>query len=120
MKMCWKYEWAKAVNNLNHAIVHVERARKKIHKRLLRNEKTLKTLNKSKEHSGPKSLAPVKALIEKNRDAELQCKLMIADFRGEQKQLRHMINTYGIKRFSKKSRMAEKLMRGRRVKQMVR
>lgn len=117
--MCWKYEWVKAVNNLSYAITHVGRARRKIHKRLLRNEKTLKKLSKSKEHSGPKSLAPVKVLIEKNRDAELQCKLMIADFREKQKQLRHMIKTYGIKRFSKKSRVAERLMKGKRTQKMV-
>lgn len=118
--MCWKYEWSRAVNNLNNAIIHVERARKKIHNRLLRNERTLKKLSKSKKYNYPGSLAPVKALIEKNRDAELQCKLMIDDFKLDQRELRHMIKTYGIKLFSKKSRMAEELMKGKRTKKMVR
>lgn len=117
--MCWKYEWASAVNNLNSAIIHVERARRKIHKRLLRNEKTLKKLSESKKYNCPAHLDPVKALIEKNREAENKCRQVIADFRERQKQLRRMINTYGIKLFSKKSRMAERLMRGRRIKRMV-
>lgn len=119
MKMCWKYEWAKAVNNLNRAIIHVEGARKKIHKRLLRNQRTLRVYKKSKKWNYPGCLAPVEALIKKNREAEEQCRRVIADFREKQNQLRRMISTYGIKMVSKKSRMAEKLMRGRRVKQMV-
>lgn len=117
--MCWKYEWAMAVNNLNYAIIHVERARRKIHKRLLRNERTLKKLSRSEKYHCTKSLAPVKALIEKNRVAELKCKLMIDEFKKLQKELRSMIKTYGIKMFSKKSRMAEKLMKGKRAKIMV-
>lgn len=118
--MCWKYEWSRAVNNLTNAIIHVERARRKIHARKLRNKRTLEKLSKSKKHSGPRSLAPVKTLINKNRDAEQQCIIIIEDLKEKQNQLRHLINTYGIKMLSKKSRMAEKLMKGKRVKSMVR
>jgi len=117
--MCWKYEWAKAANNLNHAIIHVERARKKIHARLLRNKKTLKKLSKSKKYNCPAHLDPVKALIKKNSEAEEQCRQVIADFKEKQDQLRRMIDAYGIKMSSKKSRMTEKLMKGKRTKIMV-
>ena len=117
--MCWKYEWAMAVNNLNNAITHVERARRKIHRRLLRNERTLRKFRSSKKYNYPGCIEPVQKLIEKNREAELKCRLLIDLLRGHQRGLRWMINKYGIKMFSKKSRVAEKLMRGRRVKKMV-
>lgn len=31
--MCWKHEWAKAVNNINWALIHIERARIKVERR---------------------------------------------------------------------------------------
>jgi len=34
--MCWKHEWAKAVNNINWALIHIERARIKVDKRGLK------------------------------------------------------------------------------------
>jgi len=114
--MCWKFEWARAVNNLSYAITHVERARRKIHKRLLRNQRTLRVYKNSKKYNYPGCFAPVEALIKKNSEAELKCKLLISEFRDLQKELRRMIKTYGIKMVSKKSRVAERLMRGRRVK----
>lgn len=114
--MCWKYEWAMAVNNLNHAIIHMKRARRKIHARLLRNERHLKKLEKLNYTS---QFPRVKELIEKNREGERQCRQLIADFKKKQDHLRRLLNTYGIKR-SKKSRMAEKLMKGKRIKTMVR
>lgn len=117
--MCWKYEWAKAVNNLNNAIIHVERARRKIHARLLRNQKQLRMLKGSKKYNYPGCLAPVEALVRKNTEAELKCRLLIDLFRSHQKELRLMIKAYGIKMLSKKSRMAEKLMKGKRTKKMV-
>ena len=33
--MCWKHEWARAVNNLEWAKIHIERARAKVEKRNL-------------------------------------------------------------------------------------
>jgi len=33
--MCWKQEWAMAINNLNWAIIHVQRAQVKVRKRQL-------------------------------------------------------------------------------------
>lgn len=113
--MCWKYEWARAVNNLNYAITHVERARAKIHKRLLRNEKTLRKMSQSKRYNYPCYLEPVQTLIEKNREAEEQCKQIIADFIKRQDQLRHMIEVYGIKFPSKKSQVTKRLMEGTSV-----
>jgi len=34
--MCWVYEWARALNNLTWAIIHIERARAKTEKRGLK------------------------------------------------------------------------------------
>jgi len=31
--MCWKNEWARALNNINWALIHIERAKVKVEKR---------------------------------------------------------------------------------------
>lgn len=94
--MCWKQEWAMAINNLNFAIEHVERARVKLSKRLLRNEATLQKLRQNKKHNYPKELEPVEARVQKNRKAEAQCRQIVADFKERQDQLFRMIHDYGI------------------------
>jgi len=38
--MCWKDEWARAINDLNFAVAHVEYAQKKLQRRLARNQNT--------------------------------------------------------------------------------
>lgn len=96
-KMCWKYEWARAINNLNSAIEHIERAQKKLEARLARNEKHLKRLKGSRKYNYPPVLAPVEALIEKNRHGIEECKDIISNFQSRQGQLFCMIHTMGIK-----------------------
>lgn len=102
--MCWKQEWAQAIENLNSAITHVERAQLKLHKRLQRNEKNLQRLSQDKNHNYPSELAPVQALIKKNRDAEQNCKEAIVGFRKTQGLLYCMIHTVGIWRKTKEGK----------------
>jgi 7-keto-8-aminopelargonate synthetase-like enzyme len=77
--------------------MHVERARAKIHKRLERNEKHLQRLSQNPKYNYPPVLAPVQALIEKNRQAEEACEQLIADFKVRQGCLYHLICVNGIK-----------------------
>jgi len=95
--MCWKQEWAMAINNLQHAQEHIEKAQEKLHNRRLRNEKNLQRLTSSKKHNYPCEIAPVKELIEKNRLGEQECKDVIAVLKQTQAQLFRMIHVYGIK-----------------------
>lgn len=111
--MCWKYEWAMSVNNLNYAILHIKRAQLKLHKRLLRNKKHLRKLQKSKKYNYPGMFAPVQKLIKKNREGEKQCKEIIIDLRKRQSQLKHLIKNYGIARKSG-NKTTERYLKGRR------
>jgi hypothetical protein len=107
--MCWKHEWAMAINNLQHAIEHTEKARNKLIKRLERNEKFLQRLKQSKNNSGPGSLAPVHQCIEKNQAGIGECAQIIAELRIRQHQLYRLIQVYGIK-LSKDPQKVKQLM----------
>jgi len=95
--MCWKQEWAMAINNLQMARTHIERAQDKLKKRQARNERNLQRMKRSQKYNYPKMLAPTEELIKKNRFAEQDCKDIIADLRERQAQLFRMIHLYGIK-----------------------
>jgi len=95
--MCWKHEWAMAINNLQYAIEHVGKAQDKLRKRLARNKITLHRLSTSKNHCGPGSLIPVQRLIGKNIIGIEECEVVIADLRSRQDQLFRMVHVYGIK-----------------------
>lgn len=96
--MCWKHEWAMAINNLNTAIAHVQKAQDRLQNRLVRNNKNFERMKSSKKYNYPKMLAPVEALIEKNERGIEECEELIADFRARQDQLFRMVHEYGIKR----------------------
>jgi len=105
--MCWKHEWAMAINNLNSAIGHVQKAQERLQNRLVRNEKNLERMKSSKKYNYPKMLAPVEVLIEKNQRAIKECGQLIADFRARQGQLFRMVHVYGIKHSENPQRVYE-------------
>jgi hypothetical protein len=94
--MCWKQEWAAAIGNLEHAIVHIERAKVKLERRLARNRVHLELLSRSSKRNYPAMLASVQALIEKNRAGIEECRRVIAELMARQDQLFGMIKVYGI------------------------
>jgi len=106
--MCWKQEWAQAIQNLNSAIMHVERAQVKLHKRIERNEKHLQWLSQNKKYNYPSQTAPVQARIKKNREAEENCKDIILDFRKKQALLYCMIHTVGLWQKTKEGEKASR------------
>ena len=85
-----------AINNLNRAITHVEKARVKIHNRLLRNEKTLQRLSKIKKYNYPSVLDTIRARIKKNQEAETECYQIITELKERRIQLSRMIDAYGL------------------------
>lgn len=85
--MCWKQEWAHAINNLQHAIEHIEKAQNKLEKRMERNEAAL-----DKSHEQVKILAR----ITKNHAGIEQCKDVITELKTRQDELFKMIHEYGI------------------------
>lgn len=105
--MCWKHEWAMAINNLNSAIMHVQRARERLQNRLVRNKKNLERMKSNKKYNYPKMLAPVEALIDKNQRGIQECEQLIADFRSRQDQLFRMVHIYGLKRSETPQRVYE-------------
>lgn len=89
--MCWKQEWAHAINNLQKAIEHVERAKSKLIKRRERNEAALQ-----KKWADRYEKEKIYARIDKNRMGQQQCENIIADLKDWQDQLFIMIHKYGI------------------------
>jgi len=79
--MCWKYEWAYAINRMQRAIKHVETARNKM---IFRRERS----------SNPK-------IIEKYGKAEQECNAVIASLKEQQAKAFKMIHEYGISHTSK-------------------
>lgn len=99
--LCWKQEWASAINNITRAIsalacfhtdatlhylkgaiVHITRAQVKLEKRLARNQETQQKLEANKKYCYEKMLAPVKALIEHNIKGITECKEVIANLQS--------------------------------------
>jgi len=95
--MCWKHEWAMAINNLEHAKDHVKHALVKLQKRKDRNERHLERLRRSKKHNYPSQLWPVRTLISKNAEGIKECEQILRDLEARQNKLYRMIQTYGIK-----------------------
>jgi hypothetical protein len=105
--MCWKQEWAAAIGNLEHAIVHVERAKVKLERRLARNRVTFERMSRSSKYNYPPMLTPVQALIEKNRAGVEECRRVIAELMARQDQLFGMIKVYGINRSENPQRVKQ-------------
>jgi hypothetical protein len=106
--MCWKQEWAMAINNLQHAIEHVAKARDKLVKRLGRNEKHFDHLMGSKKHRGDKAaLAEVQGHIQKNRRGIADCDLVMSGLRTKQDLLFAMIQVYGLNRSENPKRVKQ-------------
>jgi len=103
--MCWKDEWAKAINNINNAIEHIEYAQKKLEARLTRNMKNLERIKRNPKYNYPPVLAPIEARIEKNTDGIRNCREIISELRQRQALLFCMIHTIGIKRQGASSRV---------------
>jgi prefoldin subunit 5 len=94
--MCWKDEWAKAINNINNAIEHIDYAQKKLETRLARNIKNLERIKNNPKFNYPPMLAPVEALIKKNTNGIENCKETISELKSRQALLFCMIHTLGI------------------------
>jgi hypothetical protein len=108
--VCWKQEWASAINTINWTIIHIERAQAKLHKRRINNEETKgKILIKGDKWS----LQVVEKLILKYQKGEHECKILIDVLRGHQEMLKHMIEDYGISRKGESARL-QALMTGQR------
>jgi len=103
--LCWKHEWAMAINNLERAIRHIEKAKASLEKRLERNKRNLEKHKQSKKWNYPSLLEPIKNLIEKNRRAIAQCDVIIEILKLRQHELYYMIKKYGINRKTSSARL---------------
>ncbi len=79
--MCWKYEWAHAIDKIERAIKHVEKARDKMIFRRKRSN--------------------VEKIKIKYQRAEDECNAVITSLREQQKIAFEMIHEYGISHTSK-------------------
>lgn len=104
--MCWKNEWAMAINNLNWAVIHVGRALVKLEKRRDRNRRTVAKINDRY------TVSVVMETLSKHETAIARCKALAQTLKDSQTELDFLIKTYGISRGNNKyskstARMAE-------------
>ncbi len=92
--MCWKQEWASAINNIQHAIEHIEKAQNKLMKRKERNKGALKYKWVDRHDFYEKE--KIEARITKNNAGIEQCKGVITELKERQDELFKMIHQYGI------------------------
>lgn len=111
--MCWKQEWASAINTINWTIIHIERAQAKLHKRAEEKKKTIEKLRLKSDKWSLREKEKVKELMEKNLHGVFECKILIDVLRGHQEMLKHMIEDYGISRKGESARL-QALMTGQR------
>lgn len=105
--MCWKHEWAMAINNLERAKDHIRKARERLIHRKQRNLKNFERMKSNKKFNYPKMLAPVTALITKNQQGIDECDEIIEVLHKQQDQLFAMVHIYGIKRAGTPKRVYE-------------
>jgi rubrerythrin len=96
--MCWKQEWAAAINNLTNAIncikkgwlldairsldaaiTHIYRAQVKLEKRLQRNITTVQRLSNNPKYNYPRMIEPAQKLITHNTNGVNECKQIITN-----------------------------------------
>ena len=96
--MCWKHQLAHAINNVQHAIEHIKKARTKLENRLRRN---IKALIKTHDQN------QVNNLIKINETGINECNQLIDVLITQQDQLFEMIHVYGIFRSKNPKRVYE-------------
>ena len=90
--MCWKQEWAHAINNLQKAIMHIKRAQDKLDKRLERNEAALEKVRGKDKFEENK----IGERLLTNTEGIEDCKEIISNLKTKQAQLYSMVHEYGI------------------------
>ncbi len=108
--MCWKEEWAFAIDDLNKAIAHVEKAEKKLQDRRIRAQRWYLNLGQDPKHGTPAELAKVREIIKKWAAAERECNEIKERLRCHQRVLRDLIVTYGFKRKDSGSARVRKVL----------
>jgi len=106
--MCWKQEWAAAVNNLQWAIIHTERAKAKLEYRVTKFEEGVRNADKSEIDQAHLNL-------EKSRRGVAECNELITRFKKDQEQLKKLIDEVGLWVKDDPAR-TKTLMAGRRLK----
>ena len=96
--MCWKYQWAHAIDKCEKAIAHIEYAHKKLIKRRERNQKAIQT-------------DATKKLIAKNTKGIKECEVAIQSLRQTQDLLFRMVHEYGISHVTYQRHAPDKLKR---------
>jgi len=90
--MCWKQEWAHAINNIQKAIEHIERARDKLEKRKQKNRAALEKVRGKDKFEENK----IWDRLLKNIAGIEECGEIISNLKEKQAQLYRMVHEYGI------------------------
>lgn len=107
--MCWKQEWAMAINHMTRAIIHTEKARAKLEKRAARNLETINRVqDKSQEYvHRAEMLKLASARYERMKQGVHRCEEIIAELKAKRCELHRMIVAYGISRRENPARVKQ-------------
>ena len=108
--MCWKEEWAYAIRNINGAIKHIERAKERLEKRRDRARKHYQKLNEDKKHRSVNALLEIQERITGNNRAIDECDYIVAELKDQQKNLRALIEEFGINQKTGGSAKVKKIL----------
>jgi DNA repair exonuclease SbcCD ATPase subunit len=96
--MCWKQEWSHAISNINHALDHIQKAKKKLEKRANDRRETIKNaptkcrrIDKAKE-----IIKDAEQKLAKNLDGIRLCQQQIDSLKENRLKLLTLIREHGF------------------------
>lgn len=108
--MCWKEEWAYAIEKISKAIAHIENAKKKLKKRWQKAAQRLQKQSQDPKHNQPSELAKIREIMNKHTMAIIECEHLIAALKKHQATLRLLIEKHGIFRTAGGSARVKKIL----------
>jgi DNA repair exonuclease SbcCD ATPase subunit len=96
--MCWKQEWSHAINNINHALAHIQKAKKKLETRASDRRETIKNaptkcgrIDKAKE-----IIKDAEQKLAKNLDGIRLCQQQLDSLKENRSELLALIREHGF------------------------
>jgi chromosome segregation ATPase len=96
--MCWKQEWSHAINNINHALAHLQKAKEKLEKRASDRRETIKNaptkcgrIDKAKE-----IIKDAEQKLEKNLEGIRLCQQQLDSLKENRSELLALIREHGF------------------------
>lgn len=91
--MCWKQEWASAINNMTRAMVRIDRAKKKLEARAT---ERCSTIVRARKKGRDDIVKVAEEKLDKTMRGIATCDLVLDSIKEDRYTVMQMINEYGI------------------------